>query len=79
MSNLNGRIYTQKVFLKALNELKDKYTQLYCQDCLYAWEKGKTNLNSLDDCCTNCVSYYAPGVTKEIMRELKLKRLMDEK
>ena len=50
---------------------------LYCEDCLQAWEKGRSNLDSLDKPCPHCSSLYASGITKERMRELKIKRLIE--
>ena len=77
---MNTRIYPQAVMDKAIRDYEDKLIQLYCEDCLEPWEKGVSNLNSLAESipCPNCGSLVAPGVKQERMRELKIKKLIDE-
>lgn len=73
---MNNRIYTQDVFVNEVEKLLNRV--LYCEDCLQALDKGSTNLDNLDKTCPHCGSYEATGITKKRMRELKIKRLIDE-
>lgn len=75
----NNRIYSRDVFVKELDKFKKRYEQLYCEDCLEPWEFGMTNLNSIYTYCPNCNSISSTGVSKERMRELKIRRLTNER
>ena len=74
----NHRIYPKEVFMKHVNDYEKKMQiVLYCEDCLQPWEKGVTNLDSLDQPCCHCGSFEAPGITQKRMRELKIKKLIE--
>jgi Zn finger protein HypA/HybF involved in hydrogenase expression len=75
---MNNRIYSKEIYSIELEKLKESLIQLYCEDCFEPWEPGETNLSRIDKSCEHCGSESAPGVSLKRMRELKLRKLVDE-